>query len=48
MLSDNEFININDDDDNNVIIINVIINVNVIVILYKMFIKRINEIIKRK
>lgn len=45
LLSDNEFNN------NNIIIIiiiNVIINGNIIVILYKMFLKRVNKTIKRK
>ena len=44
LLNDNEFIINNVDNNNNVIII----NVNVIILLYKMFIKRINKIIKRK
>ena len=41
-MSDNEFIinDINDNDD--------IIDIDAIVLLYKMFTKRINEIIKRK
>ena len=43
-MSDSEFIVNNINDNNNVIVI----NVNVIILLYKMFIKRINEIIKRK
>ena len=44
LLSDNELIINNVNNNNNVIII----NINVIILLYKMFIKRINEIIKRK
>ena len=44
LLNDNEFI-VNDVNDNDNVII---INVNVIILLYKMFIKRVNEIIKRK
>ena len=44
LLSDNEFI-VNDVDDNNDI---VIVNINIIVLLYKIFIKRVNKIIKRK
>ena len=44
MLSDNKFIINNVNNNNNVIII----NINVIILLYKMFIKRINEIFKRK
>ena len=44
LLNDNEFIidNVNNNDDV------IIVNVNVIILLYKMFIKRVNEIIKRK
>ena len=52
LLSDNEFININIDIDinnnDNVIIIDIIIDINIIIMLYKMFTKRVNEIIKRK
>ena len=44
LLSVNEFIVNNINDNNNVIVI----NINVIVLLYKIFIKRVNEIIKRK
>ena len=44
LLSDNKFI-INDVNDNNNVIV---INADIIILLYKMFIKRINEIIKRK
>ena len=44
LLSDNELIINNVNNNNNVIII----NVNIIILLYKIFIKRINEIIKRK
>ena len=44
LLNNNKFIVDNVDNDNNVIII----NINVIILLYKMFIKRVNEIIKRK
>ena len=43
-MSDNEFIINNVNDDNNVIVI----NVDIIILLYKMFIKCVNEIIKRK
>ena len=43
-MSDNEFI-INDVNNNNNAII---ININAIILLYKIFIKRINKIIKRK
>ena len=43
-MSDNEFIvnNVNNNNDN------VVININIIILLYKIFIKRVNEIIKRK
>lgn len=44
-MSDDKLINY---DNNNVVIIKIVINVNVIIILYKMFIKRVKEIIKRK
>ena len=44
LLNDNEFI-VNDVDNNDDIII---VNINVIILLYKMFIKRVNEIIKYK
>ena len=44
LLSDNELIINNVNNNNNVIII----NINVIILLYKMFIKRVNEIIKYK
>ena len=44
LLSDNELIINNVNNNNNVIII----NINVIILLYKMFIKRVNKIIKRK
>ena len=44
LLSDNEFIVNNVDNNNNIIII----NANVIILLYKISAKRINEIIKRK
>ena len=44
LLSDNEFIVNNVDDNDNAIIV----NVNIIILLYKIFIKRVNEIIKRK
>ena len=44
LLNDDEFI-VNNVNNNNIVIIN---NVNIIILLYKMFIKLINEIIKRK
>ena len=44
LLSDNEFIVNNVNNNNNV----TIANINVIILLYKIFIKRVNEIIKRK
>ena len=44
LLSDNEFIINNVNDNNNI----TIINIDVIILLYKIFIKYINEIIKRK
>ena len=43
-MSDNEFIINNVNNNNNAIII----NINIIILLYKMFIKRVYEIIKRK
>ena len=44
LLNNNKFIinNVNNDDDV------VIVNIDVIILLYKMFIKRVNKIIKRK
>ena len=44
LLNDSEFIINNVNNNNNI----TIININIIILLYKMFIKRINEIIKRK
>ena len=44
LLSNNKLIINNINNDNNVIII----NINIIILLYKIFIKRVNEIIKRK
>ena len=44
MLNYNKFIINNINDDNNAIII----NVNIIILLYKLFIKRVNKIIKLK
>ena len=43
-MSDNKFIINNVNDNNNVIII----NINIIILLYKIFIKCVNKIIKRK
>ena len=55
LLSNNEFIINNINDDNNIIINNInddnniiIININIIILLYKIFIKCVNKIIKRK
>ena len=44
LLSDNEFIVNNVNNNDNV----TIADINVIILLYKIFIKRVNEIIKRK